>query len=523
MNEQMNIRKLPKGMQSFEKIRRGGYVYVDKTDFVWQIANGDQNNFLSRPRRFGKSLLTSTLKCYFEGKRELFEGLKIMELEKEWKPRQVFYFDFSGIIKAEDLSNYLNSTLSRYEREYGREEADGTLKDRFFTLMIKSTEKYDTPVAILVDEYDAPLQHTLYNNKEHVNIRDIYTSFFPALKTGEDYIKCAFLTGITRFNQLSLFSTLNNLNILGSMPKYATVCGITEEEIKDNFMPELEALGSVNGWNVKQTLMELKDIYDGYHFSKDLEKGVYNPYSLVNALGNCDIANYWASSGGSKLLNDMLIHTEVNGDTLENCKIDKDTLERSDISLDNIPLFLYQAGYLTIKEASPRRYTLGFPNREVRKSLYDIVLPNALKKKSSYVTNIVGDIQEALDNLDIDSAMKSLQQLISSVPFAKDSKEYMHEERYRYLLKLAFYIIGCKVEEEKQMAKGQIDLVAYYDNCILVMELKMDTNGGLEAAKKQLEDRKYVSAFAAEKKAIYAIAISFSSKDRSIENWAFEK
>lgn len=523
MSEQINIRKMPKGIQSFEKIRRDGYVYVDKTDLVWQIANGDQNNFLSRPRRFGKSLLTSTLKCYFEGKRELFEGLKIMKLEKNWKPRQVFHFDFSGCNTSNELRNYLDSALGRYEKEYGHEATDKELKDRFLTLMMKGTEKYNTPVAVLVDEYDTPLQHTLYNENEHKGVRNIYTSFFPALKTGEDYVQCVFLTGITRFTQLSIFSTLNNISILGSWTQYATVCGITEEEIISNFMPELETISKENNWIINQTLDKLKEMYDGYHFSKDLSKGVYNPYSLVNALGNKDIANYWASSGGSTLLNDMLIHSNVNGDTLDNCTISKDTLERADVSPDNIPLFLYQAGYLTIKDANPRRYTLGIPNKEVRTALYEIVLPNALRKESGYVDNVIGNIQEALDNLHIESAMEYLKQLIAAVPFAHDSKEYLTEERYRYLLKLAFYIVGCRIEEEKQMATGQIDLVAHYDNCILVMELKLDSNGGIEAAKQQLIDRNYASAFSAEKKEVYAIAISFSTKDRSITNFAILK
>lgn len=518
-----NARRLPVGLQGFEKIRREGYVYVDKTDMVWQIANGRQNNFLSRPRRFGKSLLTSTLKCYFEGKRELFEGLKIMKLEKEWKPRQVFHFDFSGNNSADALKNYLNSALAQYEEEYGRNDYDNTLKDRFMTLLAKGAEKYGAPVAVLVDEYDTPLQHTLYNGKEHEKVRDIYTSFFPALKTGEEYIKCAFLTGVTRFSQLSLFSTLNNVTMLGSMPQYATVCGITEDEIRSNFMPELERMGRTKGWSMEQTMAELKDMYDGYHFTAEMQ-GVYNPYSLINALADNNLGYYWVSSGGSSLLNEMLQHTEVEGESLDGCVMRRSTVEEADISLDNIPLFLYQAGYLTIKEAKPRRYTLGFPNKEVRTALYEIVLPNALKKKESYVDNIIGDIEEALDKQHIKNAIEGLKELIAGVPFAHDSNEYLSEERYRYLLKLAFYVIGCKVEEEKQMATGQIDLIAHYDNCILVMELKLDNNGGIEAAKQQIIDRNYASIFSAEKtKAVYSVAISFSTKERGISDYFIER
>ncbi len=342
----MTVRKLPKGLQSFEKIRRGGYVYVDKTDFVWQIANGEQNNLLIRPRRFGKSLLTSTLKCYFEVRKELFEGLKIMELEEEWKPRQVFHFDFSGNNTARSLENYLDGVLSDYEDLLGK-SSKLNLKDRFLDLMKKGMEKIQAPVAVLVDEYDSPLQHTLYNEIEHDKVRDVYKSFFPALKSGEDYIKCTFLTGITRFNQLSIFSTLNNVCLLGSKTQYATVCGLTAAEIKENFMPELIKMSEVYGWSLERTLLELREMYDGYRFSKDMEKTVYNPFSLVFALGDSHVASYWAASGGSRMLGDMIAHSETYGDTLEGCKLDNDTLERSDVSLDDVPLFLYQAGYLT--------------------------------------------------------------------------------------------------------------------------------------------------------------------------------
>jgi len=523
MNNDTGIRRLPQGIQSFEKIRTEGYVYIDKTDLVWRIANDKQNNFLSRPRRFGKSLLVDTLQCYFEGKRELFQGLKIMQLEQSWTPRQVFRFDFGGFNTRADLEKGLNFQLAQYEKIYPRDQEALTLGDRMFSLMQKACERTGQQVAVLVDEYDSPLQHTVFDEQEHKGVVQVYRSFFPSFKTGDKYLKCLFLTGITKFTQLSLFSTLNNVSILSAWREYATVCGITQQEIIDNFMPWLQRLGEKQGWTVETTLQQLREMYDGYHFSADLEQGVYNPYSLISALDDSSLSAYWFQSGGSTLLNELLRRADVEQEQLDGCTIDKDTLDMADVSLDNIPLFLYQCGYLTIKKATPRRYTLGIPNREVRKALYGIVLPNAIGRQPRYVDNVVGKIQEALDTKDITEAMEQMRELIAGVPFAHNSNEYLSEERFRYLLKLAFYIVGCRVEEERQVATGIIDLVAHYDTCILVMELKLDSNGGLEAAKQQLADRSYVAAYAAEGKDIYAVAISFSTQTRGISAYDIQK
>jgi hypothetical protein len=433
MKEHKNTRLLPVGMQSFEKIRRGGYVYVDKTDFVWKIANEKQNNFLSRPRRFGKSLLTSTLKCYFEGKRDLFEGLKIMDLEKEWKPCQVFHFDFSGKNNGEQLKSHLEGKILDYEDLLGKSNYTN-LNDRLVELMKKGAAKYAAPVAVLVDEYDAPLQHTLFDKEEHDRVRDVYTSFFPALKTGEDYLNCLFLTGITKFTQLSIFSTLNNVSFLGSWPDYATVCGITREEIEEYFMPELENISKTRNIAVEDVLDELQAMYDGYHFTSELDKGVYNPYSLVNALDRGRISNYWASSGGSSLLSQMLEHTQVNGDELDGMIMDAETLENADVNTSNIPLFLYQTGYLTIKDYDDGDYTLGFPNEEVKRALFKIVLPNALDKQEGDFDNSIGRMRRALKEGNVQEAMNNLQQLVSETPYAMKG---FHHQEFSFLVRMS--------------------------------------------------------------------------------------
>jgi len=518
----MAARKLPVGIQGFEEVRKGEYLYVDKTDMVWQIANGVKNNFLSRPRRFGKSLLTSTLKCYFEGRKDLFEGLKIMDLETEWPKRQVFSFDFSGKETAEDLYHHINTTLAKYEAIYGKFETDESLSDRFVSLMEKAREATGHQVAVLVDEYDAPLQHTLFKPEEHEKMVVVYRSFFPALKTASDHLKCLFLTGITKFTQLSLFSTLNNISIIGFDPQYATVCGITQQEILDNFQPELREMGAKNGWTTDETIAKLRDMYDGYRFCEDSDpqKMVYNPYSLICALGDKKIRNYWASSGGSRLLTDLLQNAESKRINLDNCMVSKYDLEMADVSLSKVALFLYQAGYLTIKDYDGYDYTLCIPNEEVRYALYEIILPGVTGEDEEDMKDSIRRIRGALRDGDITTMMENLKQFLAETPYSRDGKNYRYEEFYRMVMRATFTLVGCRVEEEKQMATGRIDLVARFeDKAILVFELKMKDNGGLEAAKKQLGDNRYTAAFSAENASVYGIAVSFDSEKRGIEDY----
>jgi len=503
-------------------MRKEGYLYVDKTDMVWQLANDLKYNFFSRPRRFGKSLLTSTLKCYFEGKRELFVGLKIMELEKEWIKRPVLSFDFSGLETAEALTNHISSTLSKYEHIYGKIETDKTFVDRLITLMQRAYEQTGQKVAVLVDEYDSPLQHSLFEKEEHKELVRVYRSFFPALKTAGDYLQCLFLTGITKFTQLSLFSTLNNTTAISSWERYATICGFTRQEIIDNFQPELLAMGEKNGWTLEETLSKLKEAYDGYRFSEDADpaKLVYNPYSVINALNGGKISNYWAASGASQLLNDVLRQTTEGNFDIEDCVIDRDDLENSDVDLKRIQLFLYQTGYLTIKDCDEYTYTLGIPNNEVRRALYKIVLPNTLNRPDFDVDTSINRIRKSLRSSDIRTMMENLKQFLAETPYSRDKRNYEYEEYYRMIMRATFTLVGCKVEEEKQVATGRIDLVASLeDKVTLVFELKMNNNGGVEAAKKQLLENDYTSAFAAQKGKVFAIAVAFSNTKRGIDSY----
>lgn len=370
-----NNRILPVGIQSFEKIRKEGLLYVDKTEIIWNLVNtGKTYNYLSRPRRFGKSLLVDTLQAYFEGRKELFEGLKIMDLEKEWVKRPVVRLDMSlAGSTAHELNAYLNLAFKEYEQKYGIEaSASDSLSNRFDIIIQSAYEQTGQQVAILIDEYDSPLQHS-WKTPHHEDCTSIYRSVFAILKADDKYEKFVFITGITKFTQISLFSVLNNLSNISFDPPYAAICGITIEEVANNFMPEIEAMGEHNGWTPEETILQLKAYYDGYHFCKNSPVDIFNPFSLLNALADKELKNYWAASGATSLLPKFVSDMEIQLEHFDHCYIDRDTLETSDVSDGGTELFLYQSGYLTIKDYDEGVYTLGIPNFEVRKALKELL------------------------------------------------------------------------------------------------------------------------------------------------------
>lgn len=370
-----NNRILPVGIQSFEKIRKEGLLYVDKTEIIWNLVNSNKTyNYLSRPRRFGKSLLVDTLQAYFEGRKELFEGLKIMDLEKEWVKRPVVRLDMSRAgSTAHELNAYLNLAFKEYEQKYGIEaSASDSLSNRFDIIIQSAYEQTGQQVAILIDEYDSPLQHS-WKTPHHEDCTSIYRSVFAILKADDAYEKFVFITGITKFTQISLFSVLNNLSNISFDPPYAAICGITKEEVVSNFMPEIEAMGVHNGWTPEETILQLKAYYDGYHFCKNSPVDIFNPFSLLNALADKELKNYWAASGATSLLPKFVNDMEIQLEHFDHCYIDRDTLETSDVSDGGTELFLYQSGYLTIKDYDEGVYTLGIPNFEVRKALKELL------------------------------------------------------------------------------------------------------------------------------------------------------
>ena len=515
----MKGRKLPLGIQNFEELRRGGYLYVDKTDMLWQIANGDKYNYLSRPRRFGKSLLTSALHCYFDGRRDLFEGLKIMQLETGWTARPVIHLSMNlGGSTCESLENYLNDALLGYEAMYGKRESERTLGNRLNGIIRRAYERSGVQVAVLVDEYDAPLQHS-FGTPQHDGCRQLYRDFFTGLKDYGYCIKCVFLTGITKFTQISLFSVLNTLSNISFRNNYATLCGMTSDEIAATFAPELHAFAEKRGCTTDGLLADMKDMYDGYHFSDDMVD-VYNPFSVLNAMSERRMKSYWVASGANEMLLKILKNFANDIPTIDGCMIDADYLEISDANLSDPKLFLYQAGYLTIKAVQGDSYVLGLPNREVRKALYGMVLPIMLGREKAATDNVIQEMKQALIAIDTDRAMLCLQQLVAGTPYSTQKKErFVFEEHFRFILKNLFYMCGFDVNEEVQTSCGRIDLTVLVPSAVYILELKMDDEGGVNAAATQIAARHYADMYAASHRPIVCLAVEFERKGRRLKRW----
>ena len=517
-----NDRILPVGIQSFEEIRKGGYLYVDKTDIIWQLANrGKKYNYLSRPRRFGKSVLVDTLEAYFMGKKELFEGLKIMQMETEWVKRPVIRMDMSRAgAEPETLRSYLNNIFRQYEGEYSlAPDPTDSLADRFDAIIVGASNQTGLQVAILIDEYDSPLQHS-WKTPQHEACTAIYREVFAILKADDKYEKFVFITGITKFTQISLFSVLNNLSNISFEPEYAALCGITKEEVLRDFKPEINKLATSKGWTFDEAVAQLTAYYDGYHFCHENMVDVFNPFSLINALADSKLKNYWASSGATSLLPKFVDNIEMRLKDFENCPIDSDTLETSDVTGGGAELFLYQSGYLTIKGYMDEIYLLGIPNYEVRKALYKIVLPALTLQSNALVISTQNMLLYSLKLGNLPEAMKCLKALIADVPYSNKKLASMDmEERYRLILSTIFNAIGCRVEVEKMIATGRIDMVVETTNFIYVLELKLSNNGGVDAATEQIKAKQYAEPFQADKRKAIALAIELDDKGKGLVDW----
>ena len=518
----INNRKLPAGIQSFKVIREQDYLYVDKTDIVWKLANnGKKYNYLSRPRRFGKSLLVDTLQLYLEGRKDLFEGLKIMQLEKDWKQYPVIRLDMSrGGANAVTLRSYLDIRFGEYEETYGiTPKPNAQLADRFHGILTAVYKQTGLQVAILIDEYDAPLQHS-WHTPEHDRCTEVYREVFAILKADDEYERFVFLTGITKFTQISLFSVLNNLTNISFLPEYAAICGITEQEIADNFKPELERMADVNGWTLQQTHNKLKDYYDGYHFSRRNMVDIYNPYSLINALDTQELSSFWAASGATSLIPKFVDNVDIRLKNFDNCRILRNTLETSDVTGGGAELFLYQSGYLTIKGSDEFGYVLGFPNEEVKQALYEMVLPALTLRNESDIQSVQANLYAQLGMGQVDDAMKSLKSLVADVPYSNKKLASMDmEERYRLIISTVLNAIGLKVEVEKMISTGRIDMTVQTSRYIYVIELKLRSNGGTAAATEQILDRQYMEPFKADKRQVIGLGIELDESGKGLLGW----
>jgi hypothetical protein len=510
--------KYPIGIQNFEKIRKEDYLYVDKTDLIYNLASGGSYYFLSRPRRFGKSLLISTLEAYFQGKKELFKGLAVERLEKEWTVYPVLHLDLNTgkYDSIEALESILNITLNRWENLYGAGKDEKAPNERFLGIIRRAYEKTGKPVVILVDEYDKPLLQTIDNEELQNEFRATLKAFYSVLKTQDAYIRFALLTGVTKFSKVSVFSDLNNLEDISMTRSSANICGITETELHEQFDAQVGEMAEENDITKEECYAQLKEYYDGYHFRPNSE-GIYNPFSLLNAFKNLEFGSYWFATGTPTFLITLLKNNDYPLEDLSRQEATFEVLSNVD-SIKTSPVgILYQSGYLTIKDFDKefKLYKLGFPNKEVEEgftnNLKDFYLPT--RSSDFSVDKFVNDVRGG----DVDSFLKRLQAFLADSSYQVAGKKELYFQNTFFII---FKMMGFYTQIERTTSNGRIDVTIQTPNYIYIIELKLD--GSAEDALQQINEKQYALPFQKDERKLYKIGINFSSENRNIDSWKVE-
>lgn len=507
----------PVGIQNFEKIRRDGYLYIDKTSLIYSLVKTGSYYFLSRPRRFGKSLLISTLEAYFQGKKELFDGLAIAELEKEWIQRPVFHIDLNiaKYDKESDLEDMLNRSLVAWEKLYGADPAERSLALRFAGVIERAYEKTGQRVAILIDEYDKPLLQAITDQELQEKFRNALKPFYGVMKSKDGCIKFALLTGVTKFGKVSVFSDLNNLMDISMDRRYIDICGITQKEIHTYFEDDLHELAIIQNKTDEEMSNELKERYDGYHFT-DNSTGIYNPFSLLNTFAKMDLGSYWFETGTPSYLVALLKKSHYNLYEMAHEQTSSAVLNSIDAnSLSPIPV-IYQSGYLTIKGYDKEFgiYKLGFPNKEVEEGFINYLLPFYT---SVNAVDSAFEIQRFVQEIrggEVDAFFRRLQSFFADTPYELIRDLELH---YQNVLFIVFKLVGFYVKAEYHTSQGRIDLVLQTDRYIYVMEFKLQ--GSAEEALLQIEEKGYALPFANDTRQLFKIGVNFSAATRNIESW----
>lgn len=511
--------KYPIGIQDFVKLRQGGFAYVDKTKFVYKLADEGSYYFLSRPRRFGKSLFLSTLEAYFLGRKELFEGLAIYDMEKEWKSHPIFYIDLNTANFRDENSLYevLNSHVSVWEEKYGAREYETTLALRFKGVIARAAEKEGCGVVILIDEYDKPILQTLRNQELQEKHRSLLKSFYSVLKTQDRYIRFAFITGVTKFGKVSVFSDLNNLMDISMDQRYISICGMTQNELLYNFREGIEQLGEAYGDTEEETLNKLKIRYDGYHFEENTV-GIYNPFSVLNTLAKLRYKDYWFETGTPTFLVDLLKMHNYRLLDITREKVSGDVINSIDsMSTNPIPV-IYQSGYLTIKGYDERfkKYRLGFPNKEVEEGFLNFLLPlytSAGNNSPFMVDEFVQDVESG----NPERFMQRMKAFFADTSYQVVGNAELYFQNAMYLV---FKIMGFYTQVERPTSDGRIDAIIQTPDYVYIIECKLDRTA--EEALRQINDSNYAAPFAMDKRRIYKIGVNFSSQTRGVEQWIIE-
>ena len=516
-------RLYPIGIQTFADIRNENYLYIDKTEYVYRMTHsGARYIFLSRPRRFGKSLLVSTLHCYFEGRKELFKGLAIEALEKDWTVHPVLHFDMSVAkhTDKEQLELMLDDQLSGYERIYGlKSEKDKGPNLRLKRLIETTCTQTGQKVVVLIDEYDAPLLDVVHEDTALPVLRNVMRNFYSPLKACDPYLRFVFMTGITKFSQLSIFSELNNIENISMLEQYAAVCGITEEEILTQMSPDLDILAGRLGLSREDTFARLKAKYDGYHFTWP-SPDIYNPFSLIRAFANAKLDSYWFGSGTPTYLIEMIRKFRMTPIQLgETCKAGKDEFDTPTERLSSIIPLLYQSGYYTIKKGIPaiESYTLGIPNQEVRIGLFRSLIPYYVTPDTISASSTLITMAECLLEDDMDGALKAMQTFLGTVPYT-DNTDY--EGHWQQVLYIIFSLLGYFADVEVRTPKGRVDMVMRTATRLYLVELKLDA--GAEAAMQQIDLKQYPERFALCGLPVVKVAISFDRETHNISSWEIQ-
>ena len=515
---QYTRRLYPIGIQTFEKIRTRNYMYVDKTEYIYRMVHADSNYFfLSRPRRFGKSLLTSTLEAYFQGRKDLFKGLAMERLETEWTKYPVLHFDMSlgKHMEKEQLERYLLSQLEQIEEDYGIHSDSPDSNIRLTKLIRHVYEQTDRQVVVLIDEYDAPLLDVVHEEKNLPILRNIMRNFYSPLKACDPYLRFVFLTGITKFSQLSIFSELNNIKNISMLPEYAAICGITEEEMATQMDEDLDILAGRMGISREKTVQKLKDNYDGYHFTWP-SPDIYNPFSLLNAFADGRLDSYWFGSGTPTYLIEMLKKYGVQPQQIGGRKAMAESFDAPTERMTDIAPLLYQSGYVTIKGYSPitQLYTLDIPNKEVRLGLMKSLLPGYLDRRTTDGLTTVALLYEAIYEERLDDALRLLQTFLSTVHYC-DRTDY--EGHYQQMLYIIFSLLGIYVDVEVRTPSGRVDMVMRTATTLYVVELKL--NQSAEAAMQQIDLKNYPERFALCGLPMVKVSINFDMERHTLKDW----
>ena len=519
----MATKLYPIGMQTFSEIREEDFLYVDKTEYIYRMTHtSGKYFFLARPRRFGKSLLVSTMQSYFEGKKELFKGLAVDKLEKEWTEYPVLHFDMSGgkHMEPEQLELYLGYILKDQEKKWGISEPRIGANNRLIDLINTAYEKSGKQVVVLIDEYDAPMLDVAHEKEQLDVLRNIMRNFFSPLKYSEAKLRFVFLTGITKFSQVSIFSELNNITNVSMDDEYAGICGITKEELLGNMSDDIDMLADALGYSREMMIAKLKENYDGYHFSKK-SPDVFNPYSLLNCFSKKELGAFWFSSGTPTYLINMLRQFGVLPTEIAPSEAVSSSFNAPTENLKTITPLLYQSGYVTIKEYDPetRIYTLDIPNKEIKVGLFDNLLPNYVDGVSAERGNVaIAKMALFIGKRNMDGALHLLQDFLGTVPYCNVTN---YEGHYQQMLFIIFTLLtNYLVDVEVHTPRGRVDIVLLTKTDLYVVELKL--NKSAQAAMQQINLKNYRQRFALCGLPITKVGINFDSTQGTIEDWVIE-